>query len=431
MKINKETAIISIFLGIIGLILLIITIPFYNIYTLIIGILFLIPILVVISRKHIDIVLKFLAWLIPLMLLAYVVYYNTVPFGYSETFTIDVGTKGDTDSSNVFYLEESPDLGPRTCVEGKCFRELNGMATVVFDPLENLKGATINISVEGEDVYLIPPKIDFYPLNYDWDFKVDFEKGIPLDWERHTTRENFSIEDFKENYKTNNPNATQRQIMDALDTELGFYDKRCADGSGIYFDGTTRLTVPDTEDKYEEGPMMIYVEYVPEKAEDNQQILGHFNWEIWQNEKNIEFRIGRMNNENGTTHRITTNQEYLIDNKNSLLAIYNPSKDSESEGYLELFSNNNFVGRKYFINETIWKEYNGNMNLGFGWSPHNFNSNPYFKGFICDAGITKNEVYKLGENTQLIFDEETTTNKIKLPIFGNNKLEAINLKILK
>ena len=173
--------------------------------------------------------LQFLAYAIPLSFLAYVLYINYLPFGYEKTFVIDVGSEGDTDSSQVFYLQPSADLGERkTAPDGTTYRELDGIAYAVFKPNVVLKDAEITIEVEGDGVSIIPPVIDFDPDTVNWDYEWDFTKGIPNELEGDA-----------------------------------FYFDGCA-----YFDGKSRLELPESADMFEDGPFTVYAEWTPENNED-------------------------------------------------------------------------------------------------------------------------------------------------------------------
>lgn len=194
-----------------------------------------------------------------------------------------------------------------------------------------------------------------------------------------------------------------------------------------YFDGKTKLILPDTADQFEKGPFAIYLKWIPEKKEDRQELIGHYNWEIYQNKENVRFQVGRMATSTGPFYNLEheLENEYLY-KEQSLLAIYNPSNSEDKEGYIELFVNNNFAGRQNFKNEFIWNDYNQEKDLSLGWSPHNYRKNPYLKGSICEAKF----IYKELEPKK-IKSQEFISNKeiIKMPIGGNGILKEVKIEI--
>jgi hypothetical protein len=154
-----------------------------------------------------------------------------------------------------------------------------------------------------------------------------------------------------------------------------------------YFNGTSRLDLPNTADKFENRALSVYVEWEPRDSENNtQQIIGHYNWELWQNKDSVSFQVGRMNNAQGPTYSIkypVTAPVDFFNKKHTALAIYNPiSLQNPQNGYIELFIDGNFAGRTYFGIDTIWKDYNGTQDLSIGWTPHDYQKSPHFTGSI-------------------------------------------------
>ena len=202
------------------------------------------------------------------------------------------------------------------------------------------------------------------------------------------------------------------------------------DEQGCYnFDGKTRLILPNTEDEFESGPFTVAVEWTPTKQLYNQQLIGHYNWEILQNSNNIEFRVGRMYN-NGPAYSIFYSiNESFLNKKHSLIAIYSPSIDVNEQGYVELFVDNYFAGKMMFGQETIWSGY-GNEKLSLGWTPHNYQTAPYFKGVICTINLTN---FSLKSNAVDELDyfnlnfNNVVIEEIKNPIFGNGKLTSAKI----
>jgi len=297
--------------------------------------------------------LQILAYGIPLTFLAYVLYINYLPFGYEKTFTIDVGAENDTDSSLPFYLEPSRDLSERKVApDGATYRELNGIANVIFKPNVVLKDAEITVSVEGEGVSIIPPYLDFNPKDYEWDYAWDIGKSVPED-------------------------LTGNAFV--FDGEVTFNGR------------DTRLQLPNSADLFETGPFTLYAEWTPKDSENNaQQIVGHYNWELWQNADSVEFRVGRMNNATGTFHSIKypiEDKEDFFNSFHSAIAIYNPSDN----GYIALYLDNEFVGMTSIGSDVIWNDY-GSQNLSFGWTLHNSKKNKYFSGKIYQINFSQENI---------------------------------------
>lgn len=339
--------------------------------------------------RWLVITLQTLAYGIPLSFLAYVLYINYLPFGYNKTFTIDVGSVGDTDSSQVFYLEPSPDLGERKVTpDGTTYRELNGIATAVFKPNVVLEDAEITVEVEGDGVSIIPPVIDFDPDSVEWDYEWDFTQGKTPE-------------------------------------ELGLVGEAFPFDGAMYFDGLSKLELPDSADKFEDGPFSVYVEWTPEDYENNnQQIIGHYNWEIWQGVNSIEFRVGRMNNATGTTHSV----EFVFDKTffnttHSILAIYKPADDTDQDGYIELYLDNNFVNRTNIGQDKIWKDYSLH-NFSSGKSKHG-NTN-FYSGHISKI-LFKGDIFEnASKSGKFTF---SNINEIKITARESGSLNKINISV--
>ena len=294
---------------------------------------------------------RFTAYAIPLSFLLYVLYINFLPFGYNKTFIIDVGSENDTKTSE-FYLEPSESLSERfTVPSGITLRFLDGSATVVFKPKAVLTDAEITVWTEDEGIFIIPPIINFDPTTINWDYSWDFTKEVPKD------------------------------LINKTDKVFYF------DGN-TYFDGSARLEMPDSSNIFEDGPFTVYAEWMPiDNENDFQQIVGHYNWRIFQNKNTIEFRVGRMNDSEGPTYYVEYPiMEDFFNKKHTAIAIYNPSNN----GYIEFFVDNNLVGREYFGLDRIWKDY-GNQNITFGKSDHG--SANYFKGALYKVALIEKNIF--------------------------------------
>jgi hypothetical protein len=334
-------------------------------------------------------VLIFLAFAIPVAILAYVFYVNYLPFGYSETYELTIDEEGlISPISNEIYITNTNGRKLLSLPEG-----VNGQVNVVIEPNVVLENAQVNISLEGDEgVYLgTPLKVDLD--SYDWDYVWDFTQGIPDDLEG--TAE--------------------------YNSEEG-----CA-----YFDATKEQTLflPNSSDMFEDGPMSIYVKWKPSETSqvlgDYQQLVGHYNWEVYQGKDSIRFQVGRMNDENGTFHRIGYEFEKdFFDKGHELLAIYFPDNNS-GEGYIELFVDNQFSGRTNILNGTLYKSYN-DLDLGFGWSPHGYQANPYYDGCIHEIKILEQPIQeRLIENSIFSVGDE----ELLIPVVGEGEFNSIAIKI--
>jgi len=327
---------------------------------------------------------RFAAYAIPVAFLLYVLYMNFLPFGYHKSFVINVGSADDT-KVGEFYLEPSKDLSERkTAADGTTYRELNGTANVVFKPKAVLKNAEVTVSVEGEGVSIIPPVIDFDPSTVKWDYSWDFTKEIPKD-------------------------LTGNAFM--------------FDGAATFNGKDTRLQLPDSADKFEDGPVSIYAEWTPtDSSKDDQQITGHYNWEITQNKDCVTFSVGRMNNTDGQVYKINkTVDQSFWGYKHNLLAVYSPSEN----GYIELFLDNYLVDHISIGNNKTWADY-GKYNLSWGWSPHNSGTNPHIMGsinktsIVTAAIIPKNNKFNSGKDSD-----------VQVVVAGTGKFEEININVNK
>lgn len=331
-----------------------------------------------------------LAWVLPIGILLIILYYNFLPFGYEKTLIINVGTEGD--DKGEFYLEKNSILGARQSIDGKNFRYLDGLAYAIYEPKAVLKDANIEATVEGKGVsFILPPDLENIAWDYDWNIE-----GIKKDFEVQTNEQI----DYKKDLLIND---------------------NC-----VYFDGTTRLVMPNTFDNFEEGPFAIYAEWIPQITTTSQQIVGHFNWEIMQNEKSITFQAGRMSTSTGPTFKISYPvDEGFFNQKHRLLAIYNPKDEQNINGYVELFVDDIFSGRAYFGDKIIWKDYS-KQNLSLGKSHHGVAK--YYQGNICHIKIVNNKLFSQTTNKWFAF----VGNKItKIPVWGTGELYKIKIKVKK
>ena len=322
------------------------------------------------------------AYAIPLAFLLYVLYINFLPFGFKETFVIKVGSPGDT--FGQFYLEPTPNLSsPKTTTDGNTYRELNGFAFAVFKPNAILKNADISVSVEGEGASLIPRIINIDPSTIKWDNSWDFTTSIP-----HDLKGNAFI----------------------------------FDGETTFNGRNTQLELPDSANMFENGPFTLYTEWDPKDSQDdNQQIVGHYNWELWQNKNSILFQVGRMNDVNGPFYSV--NYPIGVDFfnvKHTALAIYNPGVN----GYIDLYVDNNLAGRTYFNSDIIWRDYNGKINLSFGKAEHGIAN--YFNGTLNKVCLVSKNI--IASQTNINF-KYTNNGPLNIVVLSNATSSIKQLKL--
>ncbi|MDD4354234.1 MAG: hypothetical protein PHN56_07320, partial [Candidatus Nanoarchaeia archaeon] len=193
----------------------------------------------------------------------------------------------------------------------------------------------------------------------------------------------------------------------------------------LYLDGKTKLTLPNSQNKFETGPFAVYVEYKPEITNDTQEIIGHYNWEILQDKTKIRFVVGKMDNKTGPSYTLTYNiNKDFFNRTHSILGIYNPTQEVNESGYIVLFVDGKFAGKKEFKNERIWTDYNGVQNLSLG----KYGKYPYYHGSICNAKFVYKKIKpKETKEMQFISNNET----IRIPIIGNGFLKKVEIKIEK
>lgn len=304
------------------------------------------------APKWLVLTLQILAYAIPLGFLAYVLYINYLPFGYNKTFTIDVGAEGDTDSSQQFYLEPSPDLSePKTAPDGTTYRELKGNTSIVFNPKVALDGAQITMNVNGDGIEVIPPVIKFNPSTVQWNYEWNFAEG------KTPGTLNFA-------QITNVPTST------------------------LIFNGSNNFEVSSTSNKFEDGAFTIFIEWRPTKDDsDFQQIVGHYNWELLQNKDNISFQVGRTDSMTGEFFSVAYPiSKDFFNQTHSAIAVYEPDKFG---GYIELYVDGKFAERTSLSGSKIFKDY-GNKNLSFGKSYHGGSN--FFSGLIYQFSFKEENI---------------------------------------
>lgn len=333
---------------------------------------------------------RFMAYFLPLCLFIWVLWWNYSPLGYNKTYTIDVGSENDT--KGRFYLEPSKDLGERqTAEDGITFRTLNGVVYAVFKPEAVLRDARLIFEIKGGDAFMMPLTISDDYSKYKWEYNWDFAKGS-----------------LPEGLK-GNANFTTGEA--------------CASFNGI----DQKLELPESKDLFENEAFTVYAKWRPDNsASSSQQIVGHYNWGLWQNKDNVEFRVGRMNNKDGKFYSIKApileeNPEDFFGQTHTALAIYNPDSNG---GYIDLYMDEQYAGRTYFGGERIWEDYNGNRNLSIGKSDHGTAN--YFDGCIYETNI--NNGLEIKENKKVSF-RVSGFEDVKIPVVSNSIINLENIII--
>lgn len=237
------------------------------------------------------------------------------------------------------------------------------------------------------------------------------------------------VETTKDKYVIRNLELTNNtKVYSAINNNLS-EDIAYKEANGqncVYFDGQTRLSLPGSTETYETGPWAVYVEWIPEKREDSQQIIGHYNWKIEQNKNTVKFTIGRMNNKQGSFYTATKKIDDKFFNKShNLLATYVPGE----RGMIDLFVDGAFADRVVFDKEVIQTDY-GKEDLSLGWSAHNYGKSPYFKGTICRVKFANRSM--IPEQKSEIKFVVDSVQKITIPVYSEyGKLESVELKAMK
>lgn len=325
---------------------------------------------------------------IPLLIFLYIVVSNFNP--EKDTYILDIGTKGDNDTSKDFYLNAGKDLGEIKSEGNTTYRELQGRAYAVFKPKRETEGRSLNITLKGSNVYILSNNTQFNPGEYQWDMDLNQKN--------------------KTKWKTQPENNTINLL----------------EGCGISIDGKTRLYLPSSNDSYESA-FTVYVEWTPKKSnESSQQIIGHYNWELYQNGDSVQLLAGRMNNSTGISYSIKNKiDKTFFNEQHYAIAVYNPSENPEEQGYIELFIDGIFIERISIGSSRLWKDYNGKTDLSVGKSMHN--STNYFKGCINKALIIEEPIDLFSQQAFI----DANNNGTIIPLIGNGKLDSIKSVILK
>ncbi len=329
--------------------------------------------------------LIFLAFAIPVALLGYALYINYLPFGYEETYTLTIDEEGIISPlSNEIYLTTPQGRKLLSLPEG-----VQGQVNLVLDPNIVLKDATLDVVLNGEGVYLATP-VNISEI--EWDYNWDFTQSVPEDLEGAASYD------------------SEQQCV-----HFNAYEEQT-------------LSLPNSQNLFESGPMSIYVKWRPSTISqllgNNQQIVGHYNWEIYQSKDSIRFQVGRMNDANGSFYLISYPiTDEFFNKEHELLAIYSP--DTEGKGYIEFWVDNNLAGRTLTSKDIIYQNYNSNRTLSSGWSSHNGGNNAYFDGCIYETKIINSIVSQ--KITEMIINNINQTAII--PVVGKGNITSVSITV--
>jgi energy-coupling factor transporter transmembrane protein EcfT len=333
-------------------------------------------------RKKKEGGLRILAWILPLLIVGFFIYINFLPFGYSREYELSV-SEG-VILGNGIYLEDS---------RGRVISDISdayskGVFYAVISPKAVLKDALVTVEIQGDDVYLA--EIDFLAEENDWDYFWDFSEGIPRPLEGAGV--------FRE--------------------DLG-----CA-----YLNGSNNETLfyPNSSRMFENNSFVTYVRWRPEDLTGvSQQIMGHYLWDFFLSNDSFRFSVGRMIDRDGPRYTLRYDiNESFFNEEHYALGIY--KRDDDGRGFVELWVDGNFAGRTNIGNMSLWEDYNGNRNMSFGWSPHNYGMNDYFTGCVYSAGFSFQEV---GYHRATSF--RTNEKTIKIPIMGGGSLDSVKVIVKK
>ena len=98
----------------------------------------------------------------------------------------------------------------------------------------------------------------------------------------------------------------------------------------------------------------------------------------------------------------------------------------EEEGVME-WVDGNLGGRTSILSDKIYEDYNSEKDLSFGWSPHNYEKNPYFDGCLYSTKII-DEVFLEQKQQSVLYG---INNSIVIPIIGNGNITSVRVMISK
>jgi hypothetical protein len=252
---------------------------------------------------------------------------------------------------------------------------------------------------------------------FDFEFDI-YERPIFID-----SSEYFKNQELKDALNRKDFSFLRDFIVFDLNDSNQKLKSRTADNNFCaYFDGSTRYILPNSSNSFKDGSFAVFVSFVPEKKVNSQQIIGHLDWEIYQQTDKITFQVGRMNNNKGAFHSVSYSiDDNFLNKSHSILAIYNPfDNKTVFDGYIELFVDDVFAGRTYFKEEKIWSGYS-KQDLSLGHTVHSSGNHPKFEGFICDVKFVYDKLDS--EHNNYIYN--ANGKDFKIPINGNGNFDKL------
>jgi hypothetical protein len=227
---------------------------------------------------------------------------------------------------------------------------------------------------------------------------------------------NFNIEGNKWDYMWNfNKASVASAIWGSAKYDS---EKECT-----YFNSSKNQTLSyfNSGDMFESNSFIVYVEWKSENMnETNQQIVGHSNWELSQNNNSVEFLV-LMSGKNVSIN-------YPIDSKffngtHEALGVYFADKKNNT-GYVELYVDGKFAGRTPTFNNTILADYGDDIGLTFGKNQNG----SYFGGCLYHVGFDYGNVSSYYLNN---LSYRSSDKLIRMPVVGSGNLSSIKLNIKK
>lgn len=403
--------------------------------------------------------------LIPLAILLHVIWFNFLPFGFSATYSLDVGSQSDIIGD--LRLVEGKGVGPRTCVEDKgCYREINTSVEIKFEPQVILDNNTfVEVSIDGDfkdDVYLQigddyypiyikeyaekrplyqienievygsknnsqvydiaknlsnqeyigPPKYYFYPTGNDY-FDLDLSKPLEEN-DKFIVINESQINQFKCDGYGCIWNINQSHLK--KDVLVVYGNPKYIDDA-YEFDGIDdRLEILGSYDRFENDSFVVEAQFEAyDLDKDRASIVGHYNWEIMLDRNLSKITFGRMDSTNGP---FIIMRAILQNDTKKVIVDYR--KDNIIYTYLD--------DNKYFKkipNQALYTEY-GNQNLRIAMSTHG--GAQAFEGTISKVSITKEyDSYIIKRKNNAINYKE----KLVLVSQESYLLNSINMKLKK
>lgn len=346
--------------------------------------------------------------LIPLFLLGHAIWFNLLPLGFEEKYTLDLTDKDlKDDTVRNLYLDKKASLGEvfynaqgNPYIEQSEALKFRFRADLVNTTKANL---FLNIPFSSEtDVYLANND-RYYILNINssaYPYKTKIGEIILLGPKANPELEaSLQTADplfFDEPHYYFFPQSQEAYYLSIDFSQFNISDKRVLlggnipeykpayTGDGRRFDGEDDfVVVENTADNFTNQSFIVQVEYKNTDANrSNQEIIGHYDWELYSDEGDLFLRMGRMNTKQGDFLELRTEH---TNNTWEKAAFYYTPQDS-----LKLFKEGVLKGVYFIGNDTIYDQYNKNRSLTMGKAYHG--SAMYYEGEIRSVQILNPEL---------------------------------------